>query len=1068
MFMLNELAEEVIEGMVGGDDEDQRKKNHHHQNQHGYHGEYYNSGHHYPSGHPDYPHNKKYDHSDGHHSDSGHYMKNSGYGGGYVENSQRYDENYYYNNHGHLNGYTQGGSSGSSYHQHNSGNHHDPSDYFNTSSYPKQQSKEQNYDYDDYYRTNYGSSPSYESHPSHYTNPNHQSYYNKSSQSDNPGASYYSTSSQSTAQNPGYYKSSGSSANPGYYKSSGSNANPAYYSTSNSAPNPSNYKQSLSPNQPHYSSSSQSHSSSTNPAYYNASSSATNASNYKQSSSSSPPQYGTNIHNPSSDYYNQTSTNKPETLKYVNKPLGNYPPSYEEYLKPVESDNSSSSASHHLKEQGDPYLTSSSPPTYKDYDYPKKQSHSSGHNSTDPYKQYTAPKLQVNNGYIVPSSQQNYRPTQSHVEIKGPTVRMLSGCRDCETSADVRDVSSLGLPLHRGSGGACTSALFNSIVEGQTSWVGLLKRMQKFLKNQKFAQVPQLSTNRIMDLHVPFEIMNPKAIGHRAVIIGINYVGQKGELRGCHNDVKMMKSYLLSNGFTDTPETLCILCDDGIHPPPVAANIRAAFRWLVEDAPAGFSLFLHYSGHGGSIPDDNGDEADGMDETIIPLDFEKAGHIRDDEIHKILIAPLQDGVELTILMDCCHSGTIIDLPYTMNCTGELITAIDSGELPTMDSILNSILNNKPVKINKVSIPPIKMMIPGLMPSNKPKPAQHNPSPPPYKASGNVLSQNQPAKLVASGNVPSKAGNPLPTEKINLQGFDKTSEQVIRADVRMISGCMDGETSADTWDVAAQGLPHSKGSCGACTNALIRSLRMGPTSWIELLKRMQRFMNEKKLRQTPQLATSKVVDLNEPFSVMNPVNPRGHKAVLIGINYVGQKGELKGCHNDVHTIKNYLLHQGFTDTANTMCILLDDGEHAGPTGQNIISAFNWLVDGAEAGDSLFLHYSGHGGSIEDDNGDEEDGRDETIIPVDFKKFGQIRDDDIYKMLVKPLPKGVHFTIVMDCSHAGTIIDLPYNLSFDSKLIEQIEGGNLPPMMQNLQFDFSKCKKIGKEVYKMMKK
>ena len=44
----------------------------------------------------------------------------------------------------------------------------------------------------------------------------------------------------------------------------------------------------------------------------------------------------------------------------------------------------------------------------------------------------------------------------------------------------------------------------------------------------------------------------------------------------------------------------------------------------------------------------------------------------------------------------------------------------------------------------------------------------------------------------------------------------------------------------------------------------------------------------------------------------------------------------------------------------MKILLDDGFHMNPTASNIMESFRWLSEGAEAGDSLFVHYSGHGG------------------------------------------------------------------------------------------------------------
>lgn len=45
------------------------------------------------------------------------------------------------------------------------------------------------------------------------------------------------------------------------------------------------------------------------------------------------------------------------------------------------------------------------------------------------------------------------------------------------------------------------------------------------------------------------------------------------------------------------------------------------------------------------------------------------------------------------------------------------------------------------------------------------------------------------------------------------------------------------------------------------------------------------------------------------------------------------------------------------------------------------------------------------------GDEADGYDETLIPVDFKRAGQIVDDDVFKILVKPMPRDVNVTVLV---------------------------------------------------------
>jgi hypothetical protein len=60
-------------------------------------------------------------------------------------------------------------------------------------------------------------------------------------------------------------------------------------------------------------------------------------------------------------------------------------------------------------------------------------------------------------------------------------------------------------------------------------------------------------------------------------------------------------------------------------------------------------------------------------------------------------------------------------------------------------------------------------------------------------------------------------------------------------------------------------------------------------------------------------------------------------------------------------------------------------------------------------------SGHGAQIKDKNGDERDGEDELIFPVDFKRAGQILDDDMHAIMVEPLPPGCRLTALFDVSH-----------------------------------------------------
>ncbi len=138
----------------------------------------------------------------------------------------------------------------------------------------------------------------------------------------------------------------------------------------------------------------------------------------------------------------------------------------------------------------------------------------------------------------------------------------------------------------------------------------------------------------------------------KALLVGINAYAS-APLRGCINDVKQVKGLLAKYyGFADA-DTKVLLEKDA-----TVKAIKDGLKWLAEGgADPDVVRVFHFSGHGYFEPDKNGDEPDGRDECIVPYDYESAGFINDDTLKKLYDKFPASG-NLTLLMDCCHSGTV--------------------------------------------------------------------------------------------------------------------------------------------------------------------------------------------------------------------------------------------------------------------------------------------------------------------------------------------------------------------------------------------------------------------------
>ncbi|MCJ8147573.1 caspase family protein [Shinella sedimenti] len=146
-----------------------------------------------------------------------------------------------------------------------------------------------------------------------------------------------------------------------------------------------------------------------------------------------------------------------------------------------------------------------------------------------------------------------------------------------------------------------------------------------------------------------------------------------------------------------------------------------------------------------------------------------------------------------------------------------------------------------------------------------------------------------------------------------------------------------------------------------------------------------------------------------------------RALVIGIGTYANLPEkmfLEGPKNDVPLIEK-LLKEKLGYGADAVRVLRD----AQATRAAILSSIDeWLINGTQPGDRVYLYFSGHGLQVKDVSGDEEDGLDEAlstydIVAGDGDWSNVILDDEIDAMLAKLKDRAV--TIVIDACHSGTI-------------------------------------------------
>ncbi len=139
----------------------------------------------------------------------------------------------------------------------------------------------------------------------------------------------------------------------------------------------------------------------------------------------------------------------------------------------------------------------------------------------------------------------------------------------------------------------------------------------------------------------------PKGI---SLHIGVNavdpahYSGWSGELAACEFDAESMREIAQQCGYQ---------ASSLITAQATRSAVSDAIRNAASQLVAGDIFFITYAGHGGQVPDANGDEPDRTDETWCLFD----GMLIDDELHH-LWGRFASGVRVLVVSDSCHSGTV--------------------------------------------------------------------------------------------------------------------------------------------------------------------------------------------------------------------------------------------------------------------------------------------------------------------------------------------------------------------------------------------------------------------------
>jgi hypothetical protein len=279
----------------------------------------------------------------------------------------------------------------------------------------------------------------------------------------------------------------------------------------------------------------------------------------------------------------------------------------------------------------------------------------------------------------------------------------------------------------------------------------------------------------------------PGAEGY-ALAIGLNkvdpdhYGGWDGQLYGCEPDADDMQGIAASQGLN---------AEKLLTQHATRDAVLNKLGDLAEELKSGDLLVVSYSGHGGYLPDQNGDETDGKDETWCLYD----GQLLDDELYGAWMK-FGPGVRILVFSDSCHSGTVIKRKDLENPTPDRIKELD-------EKWKNIRVPLKMDRLKLISLPEMRKAIKeraslreaiGAVPASARTPIDSTvttPPPPEIEEERVFVSRAMPF------------GASIQTYQKNKTFYDdlgkaapREDSKQVEASVILISGCQDNQYSSD--------------------------------------------------------------------------------------------------------------------------------------------------------------------------------------------------------------------------------------------------------------------------------